>query len=44
LLAVIALSLLVDYVQVGVLPINVTEDFEAMSPAWRVGQPLLADY
>jgi len=36
-LTVIALRLLVDYVQVGVLPINVAEDFEAMSPAWRVG-------
>jgi len=43
-LTVIALRLLVDYVQVGVLPINVAEDFEAMSPAWWVGQPLLADY
>lgn len=36
-LTVIALRLLVDYVQIEVLPINVAEDFETMSPAWRVG-------
>ncbi len=39
-LTVIALRLLVDYVQLQVLPISVVENFEAMSPAWRVGAPV----
>ena len=39
-LTVIALRLLVDYVQLQVLPISVVENFEAMSPAWRMGAPV----
>ena len=39
-LTIIALRLLVDYVQVELLPINVAEDFESMSSAWRLGAPL----
>jgi len=35
--AVIALRLLVDYVQVELLPMGVAEDFESLSTAWRVG-------
>ncbi|TCK17976.1 H+/Cl- antiporter ClcA [Thiogranum longum] len=36
-LTVIALRLLVDYVQVKVLPFDVAENFESISPVWRVG-------
>jgi H+/Cl- antiporter ClcA len=39
-LTIIAFRLLVDYLQLGLLPIDVAEDFEAMSPAWRVGAAL----
>jgi H+/Cl- antiporter ClcA len=40
-LTVIALRLLVDYLQVTLLPINEAEDFESMSLAWRVGAPVV---
>ena len=36
-LTIIAFRLLVDYLQLALLPIDVTEDFEAMSAAWRAG-------
>jgi H+/Cl- antiporter ClcA len=36
-LTIIAFRLLVDHLQVSLLPIEVAEDFEAMSPAWRLG-------
>jgi len=36
-LTIIAFCLLVDYLQLALLPIDVVEDFEAMSAAWRVG-------
>jgi len=36
-LTIIAFRLLVDYLQVSLLPIEVAEDFEAMSPGWRLG-------
>ena len=36
-LTIIAFRLLVDYLQVTLLPIDVAEDFEAMSATWRVG-------
>jgi len=35
-LTIIAFRLLVDYLQLALLPIDVAEDFEAMSVAWRV--------
>lgn len=34
---VIALRLLVDHVQLDIYPIGAPEDFEAMSPTWRIG-------
>jgi H+/Cl- antiporter ClcA len=37
---IIAFRLLVDHLQVSLLPLEVAEDFEAMSPAWRVGAAL----
>ena len=36
-LTIIAFRLLVDYLQLAFLPIDVAEDFEALSIAWRVG-------
>jgi CIC family chloride channel protein len=36
-LTIIALRLLVDYVQIELYPIDVAEEFETMSSAWRVG-------
>jgi H+/Cl- antiporter ClcA len=35
-LTIIAFRLLVDYLQLALLPIDAAEDFEAMSVAWRV--------
>ena len=40
-LTIIAFRLLVDYLQVALLPIDVAEDFEAMSTAWRVGSAVI---
>ncbi len=36
-LTIIAFRLLVEHAQIGILPMDVAEDFEAMSPAWRLG-------
>ncbi len=36
-LTIIALRLLVDQAQVVLLPVDMAEDFESLSPAWRVG-------
>lgn len=36
-LTVIALRLLVDYLQVGVLPMDTAEDYESLSVTWRIG-------
>ncbi len=38
---IIALRLLVDAVQVGVLPIDTIANFEALSPAWRLGSTVV---
>ncbi len=40
-LTVIALRLLVDYLQVEVLPINQAEDYESLSAAWRFGAAVI---
>ncbi len=43
-LTIIAFRLLVDYLQVSLLPIDAAEDFEAMSSAWRVGAALAGGF